>query len=451
MKLKRDWPLLAAVLLLLAGVAMYLDTRDGVVAVMMSMASALVLLIYAIQVSPPTGAYISAAKRLYVYVSPREDGLPSGPRRTSIALLVLTGLALSYFVDDTGHLRFLHHLGLGLIVAGTVSAVWQLPEMKSFFVELAVAVMVDAKYLTKLQKEDLQKMREKSIQAMMRRFAKNPAYEIHAIATWLDRLLLGSLLPSEVPGTGIYRKDYREQVVLEFISLGEALDQWKLKPGSEEHRAFKLVKQTSITTYTVVAPGTKPPPYRANLIVWAADIPGFPVDRRVSVRSGTLQTDAQPMKLENKNDPNAGEIFSGHSLHEFKDGIATVWIETVEYRSLESESWIFNSVNVLTHRLDTHIYVKGDTEELSFDGRVTGGLGLETPHTTYLPNGIAFRYDGWLLADHGYFVWWWKKVNPDSIVSALPDAAAQADAPAAGAIPASTIAGPDSHENTADP
>ena len=52
------------------------------------------------------------------------------------------------------------------------------------------------------------------------------------------------------------------------------------------------------------------------------------------------------------------------------------------------------------------VEVHGDPG-LAFDGDVIGLGGKDDP--TPLADGIRLQYRGWLLEDHGFVVFWWKK------------------------------------------
>jgi len=287
--------------------------------------------------------------------------------------------------------------------------------MKKFFIDLAVAVMVDAKYVKKLHVDDLREMRSKSIDAMFRRHVTNPTYEIEALTEWLDSLLIAELLPNDTSGSGIYRTDYRERVAIELITLGQALDELSIPCADDSERGIRLIKQTSVATFSVISPQHTAEPYPATLNVRSSSIPSFPPERRVQFRVGPSQSQATAVAMTSDghaNDGDGGITLIGVQTLPFKNGVCDVWLETIEYRLAESESWVFNTMGTLTYGLDTQIYVVNSNEPFKFEGSVTGGLGSENPKKIHLPNGMAFHYDGWLLEDHGYFLWWWRGVEP---------------------------------------
>jgi len=413
----RWWPLAASTIAIIAAILFHycIPGRTGEIA---AFESSVVASIFALFFSA------RAAPRLFAPAEPAGDDIwPRQPSHASIAFIVLSGLALSYHFSETGKWQFLHHIGIGLIVAGVVSAVWQLPEMRQFFIELAVGVMVDAKYLSKLRITALRQMRETSINALVRRHTTNPDYEIHAFADWLDSLLIQKLLPLEKEASGTYRTDYRERVAVRLMTLGEVLQEMQESVPAGTDLSFRIIKQTSVSTFRIVSPQRENRSHKAPVSIWAAQMPAIPNAKRVMLSIGTSQDTATriDLKVKGENDSEGGLTFEAEYDVSLTDGTGSVWMQVVEYRLAESESWILNTFALLTYRLDVAVYVLNSNDDLKFDGNVIGGLGSAPPRYTHMPNGMTFHYDGWLLEDHGYFMWWWKyQPHPVGASPSLP-------------------------------
>ena len=330
------------------------------------------------------------------------------------AQIILTagaGLLLSS-LSTSGWTGPLHHIGIGLLVAAVVTSFWHLREFSEFFEKFARAILIDHKYLEQLNLESLTDLRSKAAQVILESRTDNPDYKHHELGEWIDQKLFDAWLPGKEPRSGIYREGYREEVTLQYLTLGEALAEVKEKSQEDlqEVLGSRVLKVTSVSRYTLVAPRVDSSDYRDHLVTYtgrAADLPGFPIDKRLFVQAGHGQEDAVDLNISVTDHPEGGVEFKAEPIPLlFKNGECEVWMRSVEYQSTERQSHILNTMAILTKGLDVNLRVVGAGPKLIFEGDViaTGNADHKTP----LPGSVSLVYEGWLFEGHGYYIWWWE-------------------------------------------
>ena len=333
-----------------------------------------------------------------------------------ILLALLIGIVLTYPFGEEKKVKFnpWHDIGIGLIVAAAVTTFWQFREFEEFFHRFAQEVLVDDKYLDKLNDNALNGLRSRAARTILENRVDNPKYDLVSLGEWTDNLLFRSLLPGETTGSGVYREEFDETIALEFPTLKEALN----AVGSDctgisaEQLSSGVLKVTSTTTYRVVAPRLNDKRYDEYPVSYGgngADLPNFPLEQRIRVRVGHSQETASELKLNVSDEGPGGISYEAEpkSLQFDKNGFCNVWMQEVEYRAPEREPYMLNSMSVLTRNLSVHIYQTGVGPNLVFDGGLMAtGTKLAPMHG---PHDFKLKYEGWLFEDHGYYIWWWPK------------------------------------------
>lgn len=329
-----------------------------------------------------------------------------------IALAFLIGVGLSW-VPAHGWTAPIHHVGIGLLVAAVVTTFWQFREFSEYFEKYAQAILVHDDHLKKLSMASLVTLRSRADEAILTEFVTNPRFERKALTKWIDDLLYTKLLPGGDAGSGVYRDSFEDEICIEYPTLREALTALKIDLGSLSDEALdvRILKVTSTTTYTAVAPKLNEPAYQTYTVPFSgkgADLPNFPIDKRVLGRVGTSEATAATMNLAFKDEPLGGISYSAASVAlPFVQGSCHVWMRTIEYRSPQRESHVLNTMSTLTHNLSVHLYRTGPGPNVVFDGdMLAAGVGAGPKHS---PHSVTLKYNGWLFEDNGYYLWWWEK------------------------------------------
>lgn len=339
--------------------------------------------------------------------------LAKKPSSLSVLTIGFAGLVLTYAPSEAEYLKVLHHVGIGFIVAAAVSWIWQIQEMREFFLDQSSAVMMELEYLKRLNDVELRRLREKSIQALIWRNTTNPRYEIRNFTTWLDGILVSDLLPTDRRFDGRYRKGFEEHVDIRFMSLGAVLDELVITDHdlSSSQLDAPMFKQTSSTRYEVVSPNLDTAKYCVRLAGWASDVPAIPPTHRVQFWVGFGDDELEEVTMDNKNVHPGGTSYVGSREGAILDGVCRVRTKSIEYRSAISESWIMSRMNTLTHGIHIAVNVSDPSDVLEFEGEIIGVRGPDLPRKDHREGGYSLGYDGWLLPDHGYFLWWWRRVG----------------------------------------
>lgn len=334
-----------------------------------------------------------------------------------ILLGLIGGGVFIYFSPQEGPLKVLDHIGIGLIVASVVTLFLQLREVKDFFLSVARAVLIEDAYLRRLGRPSQRQLRLAAASAILHDLAKNPKYDAEGLGKWVDDVLFEKSLPSDEPGSGLYRERYRDNVTLEFITLRKALQEvGALVEGvPKENLDLEVVKQTTTTRYTVLAPRANAKEYKdypVPLSGKSSDMPDvFPLGKRLRFWVGNSEEKAAEVELELSDHPRGGIEFAAKKPQAiaFVDGEAEVWTRLIEYKLPAREPFVVMTMSHLTHDLRAEVSIVGTTRGFVLDGNIISFAGKRA--IDYAVNGIALEYPGWLFEDHGYFVWWWEETN----------------------------------------
>jgi hypothetical protein len=328
---------------------------------------------------------------------------------------VILMVAGDLWEPENPHLRFLpkllEHIGTAFVVATLVAMFFHLREFSEFFTSLAAAVLTQDTYLRKLKKDALLTLRVNAVQAIMETLVDNPEYDREDFLRSLDEMLFRKLLPAGSQGAGVYRENLVFSIVMEYMTLGEALDDVGEKNVGVPEGALKsvVVKQTTHVSYDLVLPSTKmygPYKHPTGFETFTADIPHFPVKKRVGYRVGCTAKLATDQSITITADDGKLKL-TGSTILDCSLNQPSVWTELVEYRSPVMEPFIFNRMSMLTHKVTVNMHYKGAGPPLTFYGDIFGVSG-EGKHVDPLGGaGLILSLPGWLLEDHGFFVWWW--------------------------------------------
>jgi len=329
-----------------------------------------------------------------------------------ILLAFGAGVALSYYFEAPGRFEILHHIGIGLIVAAVVTTFWQFREFEEFFAKFSRRILVEDAYLEKLKTPSLTALRSRAGRAILKEFVNNPAYQRESLGDWIDDLLYRTLMPSQTDGSGLYREDYTETVCLEHVRLVDALKAVGADTSNIRADALEanILKVTSITTYRVVAPRLEDNRYSCYTVRYTGNGAGmryFPAEYRIVGRVGHTADTARTLAMHCKDTSTGGIAYNADPITlEFDKatGTCNVWVETVEYRDTDRESYVLSTMALLTRDVNVHVYYSGSTNKLNFDG---GMLASGRTNTIHGPNSYGLRHTGWLFEDHGFYVWWW--------------------------------------------
>jgi len=334
-----------------------------------------------------------------------------------IGLALVVGVGLIYFVPKSSSVYIVaEHLGLGLIVAAIVTAFWQLRELTEFFQSLARSTLIEDGYLNRLRIGSLRTLRSRAASAIVSRIVDNPRYKWQQLEQWVDTELFEKCLPGDVPLSGVYREDLRDEITLEFISLRDALRETKIKSDGFPPEALNqdILKQTIKTTYTVIAPKKDSDLYRHYKVTIServADVPYLRSELLFQFFVGHGESDA--VKVDCKPTPRkaGGVEFNGEHSIPIVNGEAKVYTSRVIFSLPHREPFALQTMAVLTHDLQAHLTV--DRKNFVLDGDVIGLGGKATKRGD--KNWIALEYKGWLFENHGYIISWWETeaASPD--------------------------------------
>src|SRR5436305_1025047 len=289
---------------------------------------------------------------------------------SQIALALILGTLLSY-APATGMSEPFHHIGIGLLVAAVVTTFWQFREFAEYLEKYAQAVLVHDEHLKKLNLPALMTLRARADAAILNSVVTNEHFQRKALGEWLDDMLYAKLLPGNTAGSGIYRDSFDEDICLEYPTLREALievgvDTEGIPPADLSQLVLKV---TSTATYKAVSPRLKDSNYEYYVVPFSgrgANLPHFPLDRRVSVEVGIAENLAKPIVLSFVDEPLGGITFKGEPERlPFRNGECDVWMRSVEYRSPAREPYVLNTMSTLTRNVNVHLYRTGPGPKLT--------------------------------------------------------------------------------------
>jgi hypothetical protein len=324
-----------------------------------------------------------------------------------ILLAFLVGVALSFVPADAQYFKAFHHIGIGLLVAAIVTLFWHMREFTEFFEKFARQILIEDEYLSRLSPATLTAIRSRAGREIIKSKVDNDNYDHDDLDNWIDDILYKKLLPSESV-SGVYRENFNDRIYVEYESLRDALSEVG-SPISEipvPELQSPVKKITTITWYRVIAPRKSERPYTVSAQGRFADMPNFPMEKRVAFFAGHSEMLAQPVDVK-INDRSLGGIdFASDPLDlNIVDGECTVWTRTIEYHSLSAEDFVLNTMHILTRGLDVELYLTGLKSSTVIDG---GLIAIGTGDSiTNLPSGIHLKYSGWFFPDNGYCIWWW--------------------------------------------
>lgn len=326
-----------------------------------------------------------------------------------IALAFLGGAALIYWAPEKGFWKVIDHIGIGFVVAAIVTLFWQLREMTEFFLSLARSTLIEDDYVRKLNQPSLRRLRSAAVSAAVEDLVTNQKYDWRKLEGWVDEVMFSRLLPTAPPPSGVYRKDYRDSIVLEFVTLRAALSELSAPMDAVPQDALNMIvlKQTITTRYTVVAPrlGTEYQGYPVSLSGKASDMPFIETKSRVRYYVGNREQDAVEVPVRIVDIPRGGIEYEARREVSFVNGEAHVWTKRVTYVLPASEPFIVETMSHMTDGARVHLSATGTDGRIVFDGDMIGFGG--TKNIEYLANGLELEYGGWLFEDHGYIIWWW--------------------------------------------
>ena len=303
------------------------------------------------------------------------------------------------------------HIGVAVVVATLVGILFHMREFSEFFLSLAKSTLIEDGYLEKLKPESLLQLRARAGSVIIGATVDNEKYDRRHLERLIDEVLFKKLLPTENSHDGIYRQNVSEIITLKIMTLQEALAECKVSVGSlsANELAAPIIKCTELTEYELVAPRKAvllSKEFSVPLLGNSTAIKGFPKEKRVSYQVGTSRESSKPVDVETTEKDGAFQFTATGSVT-FKDNITTIWCRRVEYRSPNNEPFMLKLMSRLTRNIDVRVNVLGGPP-LSFSGGVFG-LASTVPDPEMTEDGIRLKYDGWMLEDHGYYVWWWNR------------------------------------------
>lgn len=334
-----------------------------------------------------------------------------GKTWAQVLLALLVGSYLAYKAPDEGLWKLVNHLGIGLVEAALVTMLLHVRELTEFFENFAAKVLTKDEYMMRLRRPALEEIRSKAARTIMDSYVDNAGYDKDHLYNWVDSILYKMLPGIEIP-SGLYREDYRETIVLEFLPLGDALNELNLvldNFASEDLSAI-LLKITSTCEYKVVSPSTRKEGFSKYEVKYsgiAADMPVFPVEHRVSLHVGHAYQDSKPVSVIFESEEMGGISYRIEpQSFPFTDGACQVWMQSVEYLPPTRQPYVLNQMNMPTKNVDVTLFQYGSGPRLVFDGDVIA-IGAKGPAERQRGR-IRLDYKGWLFESHGYFIWWWE-------------------------------------------
>jgi len=330
---------------------------------------------------------------------------------SQIILALLVGSLLSSLVmPEQKYWGAFHHIGIGLLVAAVVTLFWHIREFADFFERFARSVLVDDSYLSRLKTETLTELRSRAGHEILKSCVDNEDYKRDELADWIDHILYDRLLPnSTIQSQGMYRENHTESIVIEYMTLDAALRDVGEDPASypPEARSSAVHKIVTTTTYMVISPSASSRDYKVQLEGRYADMPHFPLVKRLIFSVGHSDEDAKIATSTITNRRLGGiDIKVDPVILTMQEGRCTVWTETVEFRSPRNEAHILNSMGLLTRGMRVDLFQTGGGPDLVFDG---GILATDAIEPTFGPHSIHLKFDHWLFENQGYCIWWWER------------------------------------------
>jgi hypothetical protein len=329
-----------------------------------------------------------------------------------IFLAVTVALLLIAYKQAWPYADLVHHLGEALVVAAVVTAFWHLREVSEVINKYVRGILLDYDHLVTLETSVLRGLRSKAAKAILHNKCDNPSYRRDELEEWIDKLLYQGLLPGGTSSSGLYREDYVERIVVEYLTLDQALDSENLpKKGlNDAELRSHVMRLTTTTEFTVISPSlSNKSGYAAKNTADGCGLPNFPPQSLTRVRIGRDREHAKEVLTKTRED-NQGQIFweTEPKTLSFENGKCNVWMEILEYRSPIREPFVLNTMGLLTRNLSVSIHQIGQGKPLLFLGQMIATPSDEGRETDTAPHVAWLKYDGWLFEDHGYHFHWFE-------------------------------------------
>jgi hypothetical protein len=337
-----------------------------------------------------------------------------------ISLAFAVGIALLLYKDEWRLAGFVHHLGTAFVVAAIVTAFWHLREVSDVIQKYVRSMLVDFSYLTNMDIPTLMQLRSTAARAILQRNTDNPSYDRTKLENWIDSLLYERLLPGKRRLSGIYRDNCSERIAVERLTLADALREVGSPASglSEEALRAVVVRLTTTGRFTVISPQVSDDNYNYYEFSWAGSSSGvanFPIEKQTRIFVGKDQKNAEQLMVQTKCED--GQILTTIEPKklEFTKGICTVWLKTIEYKSLAREPFVLNTMSYLTHGIRVDIFQVGQGAPLVFVGQMIATPLNEPTESDCGVRSAHLEYDGWLFEDHGYQFYWWEASDSNTL------------------------------------
>lgn len=337
------------------------------------------------------------------------------PKRRPAALwailFVLLGAVAAHVASEMGW-GIVEHVAHGVIVAALVGLFWHFPEVSDLLRRFARELFIDRGFLRQLDRNTLLALRRGAADALVSPYVTTQVHDWTDLHAEVEELLFSSILPGPPRASdaanatrGVYRQNYDENVTVRLVRLEQLLKELDLSMDGLDARVLNtlIADLKTVTTSELVSPVYGPTLVR--FYTRAQDIPGIPPDKRVRVALGTNGARPTALPLTVTDHPDSGVEIRGERTVPLLAGVTKVRLETHEYDLSGEHSFIANTMDRPTKGLRVEVNLHSDLE-FTLDGDVMG-LAKEEPST--LPNGIRLVCKGWLLEEHGYIVFWWRK------------------------------------------
>lgn len=312
---------------------------------------------------------------------------------------------------------FLDQLGHAFMIAAILAWLLNVTEMKEFFVRLAAQTMIDRRFLEGLKPSLLKEVRSQISEVLVRDAVNNEAYRWTDLHECTERFLFEHCLPTEKPGSGLYRRNLTEEVFVRVVSLHDVIAEvgGSISAGTED-TAAPLYRIERIVEFQVVSPKTELEHLSLPIGFETHDEPSsVPLNKILRIWAGSCENDAKEIDLGCHREDGQVRGSAEQSLP-VAEGICRVWRRSVEFGS---HAFLLSKMSMLTHGMTLRLSLEHRPEDkLSASGWLMA-LG-PLPEATKLPNGIRISYDDWLFEDHGYFVYWYASPPVVSDVQAEP-------------------------------
>jgi len=304
------------------------------------------------------------------------------------------------------------HLGMGMVVAGVLALLWHTQEMSEFFRKNAEDVILGERYLERLSRARLFEVRSRIADVLVREHVTWRDHEWPQFLQDTETLLFTKCLPgpptqADRPSPGVYRRDLKNDITVTLGPLKGFLAEIGVSPAQVPAEALDriVVREETVSQCTIVAPRDNLD-YPTFLTLEAQSLPGVPAEKRarMDVAIGELGYEPVPVKARAKDGHPDFFVISAERVLRLGAGETKIRSKFVEFHPAGFSPFILETMGCLTRGLD--VRVKMLAPGYRFEGEVFGlGADAEADVTA---SGLWLKYNGWLLEDHGYVVFWWR-------------------------------------------